>query len=221
LLSAHTAAGPGEIKHLRLKDVYLGDGNYTPDAWIKIREAAKNCHRLRTIPLDREAFGAVQALLRIAQSRGAHLPDHYLLPARVKHGAYYDPTRCQMHFQTAWDGMLAAADITHFRMYDLRHHALTRLAETNPEQVVLKIAGHVSGNMLRKVYAHVRDDAVRKAIDGLSRQGEGWKPSIATARKIMPRCVSLANMQMATRNAKKIVREETDDSWIRLAGEAS
>jgi hypothetical protein len=39
--------------------------------------------------------------------------------------------------------MCAAAGIK-LRGYDLRHHGLTKLAEKNPEQVVLKIAGHVS-----------------------------------------------------------------------------
>lgn len=53
------------------------------------------------------------------------------------------------------------------RPYDLRHTGLTKLAEKNPEQVVLKIAGHVSPQMLRKVYAHVRLPALRNAVDSI------------------------------------------------------
>jgi hypothetical protein len=50
---------------------------------------------------------------------------------------------------------------------DLRHTGLTKLAEKNPEQVVLKLAGHVSPQMLRKVYAHVRLPALRSAVDSV------------------------------------------------------
>jgi hypothetical protein len=50
----------------------------------------------------------------------------------------------------------------------LRHHALTRFAEKNPEQVVLKIAGHVSPQMLRRIYSHVRLPALRAAVDSTS-----------------------------------------------------
>lgn len=53
------------------------------------------------------------------------------------------------------------------RLCDCRHSGLTKLAEKNPEQVVLKIAGHVSPQMLRKVYAHVRLPALRNAVDSI------------------------------------------------------
>jgi len=66
--------------------------------------------------------------------------------------------------------MCAAAGIK-LRPYDLRHHALTKLAETQPEHLVLKIAGHVSPRMLRKVYAHVRLPALRTAVNAISASG--------------------------------------------------
>jgi integrase len=58
--------------------------------------------------------------------------------------------------------MCATAGIR-LRPYDLRHHGLTKLAEKNPEQVVLKIGGHVSPQMLRRIYAHVRLPALRSS----------------------------------------------------------
>ncbi len=223
LLSAHTAAGPGEIRRLQLRDLYLGNGDQNR-AWIRIREGAKNRYRVRTIPLDREAFEAAQALLTIAGVRGAHLPEHYLVPFKVRGNGrtmkpiHYDPTRCQTTFKKAWNEMVAAADIVNFRMYDLRHHALTRLAERAPEQVVLKIAGHCSPQMLRKVYAHVRDNAVQDAIESLSRP-DGWKPKERTLALVKPKQATVVELTKAARAAKKVAQSVApeDTSWLDLA----
>jgi len=43
----------------------------------------------------------------------------------------------------------------------------------NPEQVVLKIAGHVSPQILRRIYSHVRLDALRDAVDSISSINRG------------------------------------------------
>jgi hypothetical protein len=53
---------------------------------------------------------------------------------------------------------------------------LTKLAEKNPEQVVLKIAGHVSPQMLRKIYAHVRLPAPLSAVDSISSLNRSRSP---------------------------------------------
>jgi len=54
------------------------------------------------------------------------------------------------------------------RFHDLRHHAITELAESKAsEQTIMAIAGHVSRKMLAH-YSHVRLDAKRKALDALS-----------------------------------------------------
>src|SRR5690242_15583475 len=84
LLSAHTGCGPGEIKHLRLKDVFLGNGD-PKLAWIRITASgAKNKYRIRTIPLDKQAHQALEALHRIGVERGAHAEEHFLLPRQIK-----------------------------------------------------------------------------------------------------------------------------------------
>jgi integrase len=101
--------------------VYLGDGD-PARAWIKIREGAKNDYRVRSIPLDREAFEAASRLNELARERGAGNPEHYLIPFVLKRN-HYDPTRCQTTFKKAWREMCAAADIEGLRMYDMRHHA--------------------------------------------------------------------------------------------------
>ena len=54
------------------------------------------------------------------------------------------------------------------RFHDLRHHAITELAESQAsDQTVMAIAGHVSPRMLAH-YSHVRLGAKRTALDALS-----------------------------------------------------
>ena len=59
------------------------------------------------------------------------------------------------------------------RFHDLRHHAITELAESQAsDQTIMSIAGHVSPRMLAH-YSHVRMEAKRKALDALSGGGSG------------------------------------------------
>jgi hypothetical protein len=54
------------------------------------------------------------------------------------------------------------------RFHDLRHHAITELAESQAsDRTVMAIAGHVSQRMLAH-YSHVRIGAKRKALDALA-----------------------------------------------------
>ncbi len=56
------------------------------------------------------------------------------------------------------------------RFHDLRHHAITELAEGQAsEQTIRSIAGHVSQKMLEH-YSHIRIDAKREALDALSQK---------------------------------------------------
>lgn len=53
------------------------------------------------------------------------------------------------------------------RPHDLRHHAITKLAESQAsEQTIMAIAGHVSQEMLEH-YSHIRLEAKRKALASL------------------------------------------------------
>jgi hypothetical protein len=57
------------------------------------------------------------------------------------------------------------------RFHDLRHHAITELAEGQAsEQTIRSIAGHVSQKMLDH-YSHIRLDAKRVALNALSQSG--------------------------------------------------
>ena len=56
------------------------------------------------------------------------------------------------------------------RFHDLRHHAITELAESQAsERTIMSIAGHISPRMLDH-YSHVRIQAKREALDAISRK---------------------------------------------------
>jgi Phage integrase family len=58
--------------------------------------------------------------------------------------------------------------IAGLRFHDLRHHAITELAEsTASDQTIQSIAGHISPKML-ELYSHIRLAAKRTAVDALS-----------------------------------------------------
>lgn len=187
ILSMNTAAGPAELLGLRLRDVFTDNPE---TARIYIHENAKNKFRVREVPLNADALIATKALLQLAKEVGATKPDHYLVPGRV-HKGRYDPTRPGLWPRTAWNEICLAAGVK-VRPYDLRHHALTKLAEKNPEQVVLKIAGHVSPAMLRKVYGHVRLPALRAGVDSISSVSREPSKSLVKPEQTLFRVAQMA-----------------------------
>lgn len=172
VISINTSAGPKETYTLRLKDVDVERGI------IRIQpEGAKNVYRVRTIPLNDEALLGVRMAIDRAHRLGAAEPDNFLFPARV-HRGLYDPTRHQSHFKTAWIALRDKAQLPGFRLYDLRHHAITSMLE-NPdisEQTVEDIAGHVSAKM-KKRYSHIRMEYKRAAVEAMIQKRVPKKPS--------------------------------------------
>lgn len=179
VISANTTTGPKETATLRLKDIDIERRILSVQP-----EGAKNVHRVRPIPLNDEAFRAANLALARAKRLGSVEPEHYIFPFRI-HRALFDPTRHQTSFKTAWKKMVAAADLPGFRMYFLRHHAISVLLENpnNSEETVEAIAGHVSREQ-KKAYSHVRMDRMREAVLALSPKAKvvekRRKPSLST-----------------------------------------
>lgn len=75
----------------------------------------------------------------------------------------------------------AAAPFVGLRFHDLRHCAITKLAESEAsDQTIMSIAGHLDRKMLEH-YSHIRNAAKRKAVEGIrSYQPEEMAP-LATA----------------------------------------
>jgi integrase len=62
----------------------------------------------------------------------------------------------------------AMAPFIRFRFHDLRHCAITKLAESEAsDQTIMAIAGHLDRRMLEH-YSHIRKEAKRKAVDFIS-----------------------------------------------------
>ena len=116
------------------------------------------------IPLNEDALSAMRELYRRASAIGGTQPDHYVFPACENER--FDPTTPQKSWRSAWRSLRKAAGIGVLRFHDLRHHAITELAESQAsDATIMAIAGHVSREMLEH-YSHVRLDLKRKALTG-------------------------------------------------------
>lgn len=183
VLSINTSAGPKEIYTLRLQDVEIENKN---EPFINVQPAgAKNTGRIRSIPLNDEAYKAAQLAVERADRLGSSAPEHYIFPFRI-HRGLFDPTRHERSFRGSWQKMTAAAQLPGLRMYDLRHHCITELLENpnNSEETVQAIAGHISRRMMQH-YSHIRSAAKRSAVCGLySSSAEVFKG--ADSRVLLP-----------------------------------
>jgi integrase len=152
------------------------------DAWEVILALYKRSQKLGGFEPGHFLFPAIK-------------PDHAAKQVGAKAKEKIDPTRPLKSWRTAWRrltravqcpacGLLQdAADncsgckvdtsevkspFRGFRFHDLRHQAITELAESKAsDQTIMGIAGHVSRKMLQH-YSHVRMEAKRNALDALS-----------------------------------------------------
>jgi integrase len=177
-----------EIKNLRWRDVDFLRQSLT------IRRS-KTETGLRSIPLNEDAYGAILSLRERSKGFNGTEPEQFLFPA-CEHGRI-DSTRPMKSWRTAWRRLTRLiqcpacrtsqepADICRnaecgasikrvksplagLRFHDLRHHAITELAESQAsESTIMALAGHVSRKMLEH-YSHIRQDAKREAVNFLS-----------------------------------------------------
>jgi integrase len=175
-----------EIRHLHWRDIDLLRKSFT------IRRS-KTAAGLRSIPMNDDAYAAVTELWSRASAIRGPDPDHYIFPT-CEHGQI-DPERYQKSWRTAWRKMTQAvfcpqcrkvqdptencrvcgaemknmkSPLAGLRFHDLRHHAITELAESQTsDSTIMALAGHVSRKMLEP-YSHVRQDAKRDAVNLLS-----------------------------------------------------
>ena len=191
VLALNTTMRGCELKELRWRDMNLMGRALTV-------QRSKTAAGERVIPLNFDAFSAVLRLRERAMGLfGASLsPDWYVFP-RAEGKSRPDPTKPMAGWRSAWRKITKAiycpacgnlqdpaetccnndckADISKvrsstagLRFHDLRHHAITELAESQAsDQTVMAIAGHVSPRMLAH-YSHVRLEAKRNALEAIS-----------------------------------------------------
>ena len=162
-LALNTTMRACEVKALQWRDVDFLERTVT------IRHSKTDAGK-RLIPLNDDAFEAIVELYHRAQRPAGVESDHYVFPA-CENGRI-DPATPQKSWRSAWRSLRKAAGLPRLRFHDLRHHAITELAESEAsEQTIMSLAGHVSRAMLEH-YSHVRLGAKRQAVKALSRQGK-------------------------------------------------
>jgi integrase len=191
ILALNTTMRGCELKGLRWRDLNLMERTVT------IRRS-KTAAGERVIPLNLEAWTVVLSLRDRAKSLfGDNLqPDWYVFPHAEGYSKPI-PAMPMTGWRSAWRSLTRAINcplcgqlqqpantcandeckteirgikspLHGLRFHDLRHHAITELAESQAsERTIMAIAGHVSPRMLEH-YSHIRMDAKRKALEALS-----------------------------------------------------
>ena len=201
VLAVNTTCRSVALKHLCWSDV-----NFLEQE-ICIRRS-KTEKGLRTLPLASEAMTVLSRLLERARLLGCCEPEHYVSPACENHKI--DATKPQKTWRKAWRALraeaakragnlavkaatLSGADeerareramkpFLNFRFHDLRHQAITEMAENGVADATLKaIAGHMSNDMMEH-YSHVRMAKKKKAVAFLGR----CMPSVSPSPKHSP-----------------------------------
>jgi integrase len=190
-LALNTTMRACEIRGLQWRDVDFMERTLT------VRRSKTEAGE-RLLPLNADAWKAIVEL----RERNKLLfgsepsPSWYLFPHGEGQGpigqpktrpgpAVYvrpDPTKPISTWRTAWRNLTKEAGLQGLRFHDLRHHAITELAESSAsDQTIMAIAGHVSPKMLAH-YSHVRLAAKRQALDALSKKSEGTVTSQTTSQ---------------------------------------
>jgi integrase len=189
VLAVSTTCRGVELKNLRWRDVDLFNRS------MSIRRSKTDAgHRI--IPLNGDATAALVRLLERARAEGTDGSDHFVFPAcengnvdptrsqkswrtswraLVKEAAKRAGTAAARTAllmapsiglaKTAW--RQAAAPFIGFRFHDLRHQAITEMAEVGAsDATIMAVAGHLDRAMMEH-YSHVRMAAKREALDKL------------------------------------------------------
>jgi integrase len=173
ILCLNTTARGCELKGLQWCDVDLFARTLT------IRKS-KTAAGERAVPLTGVTVSALARLRRRAEGFGSVEPSHYVFAAFVPKFTFngkrvvdynvtgFDATRHVKSWRTAWRTLTKKAGLPGFRFHDLRHCAITQLAENGTsDSTIMAIAGHVSRRMLER-YSHVRMEAKRTAMETLA-----------------------------------------------------
>jgi integrase len=155
-----TAMRCGEITRLKWEQIDLANRVVT------VGRAKTASGSGRQIPMNRDLFTVLSMHAHWFTERfGEARPELYLFPFGSP--TPNDPTRPTTTLKTAWTNVRKAAGLN-CRLHDLRHTALTKMAEAGvPESTMKALAGHMSAAMIER-YSHIRMAAKRRAVEALS-----------------------------------------------------
>jgi integrase len=199
-LALNTTMRGCEIKELRWQDIDM------IGRLLTVKKSKTEAGE-RVISLNADAWAVILELYKRSQKLKGTEPSNFLFPARET--AHNDPTKPIKSWRTAWRRLTRAVQcpacgllqnlgetcgsckasiakikspFAGFRFHDLRHQAITELAESKAsDSTIMSIAGHVSRKMLAH-YLHVRLDAKRNALDALTMGREREADSERTSK---------------------------------------
>jgi integrase len=192
LIALNTTMRGCELKSLTWADVNLIERT------LVVRKS-KTAAGERLIPLNQEAFDTLLKFRKRAELFGTVEPAHYVIGAFRPKWKFngndlvgmtlvgFDPTRPLGSWRTAWRKLVTEAGLHGLRFHDMRHQAITELAESGAsDRTIMSIAGHVSARMLER-YSHVRLEAKRKALESLlpslTRRAQGRQAATRSVTK--------------------------------------
>jgi integrase len=157
-----SAMRAGEIRTLQVGRVNFADCTLTVGRSKSKRSTG------RVIPTDGDLGELLAAQVAWLEEKfGPVQPQWYLFPTFGDARRPNDPTRPVTTIKSAWEGVRTAARVT-CRFHDLRHTAITKLAEQGvPDSTMKALAGHVHEKMLER-YSHIRMAAKREAVAALA-----------------------------------------------------
>ena len=153
------------MRGCELRGLLWGDVDLIEKKLTIRRESTKTNAGARVIPLNRDAMAALVRLRQRASQHSEVQLGDFVFPA-CEDGKI-NPAKPMKGWRTAWRSGTKAAGLKGLRFHDLRHQAITELAENGlSDQTVMSIAGHVSTKMLNH-YSHIRLESKRKAVEVL------------------------------------------------------
>ena len=232
VIALNTTMRGVELKNLRWADV---DRN---NQLVRLRTSKTEAGK-RTIPLTGPAMYAIQRLWERSKKIGANRPDQYIFFS-CEHGKI-DPALPQKSWRSGWRSLTRAIDcpscakvqapgkkcvepecgaeiegvvspLAGLRFHDLRHSAITELAESQAsDQVIMEIAGHVSQEML-KHYSHIRIKRRREAVETLGKNTPSLKGYVTNQ-------VTSENVPEESHSSDSVEIPETNDfNLVELVG---
>lgn len=135
---------------------------------LRVGRAKTEAGTGREIPMNDTLYEALsQQVAWLTEQFGKPRPEWYLFPSYGEARCPSDPTRPVATLKTAWESVRAEAGVR-CRFHDLRHTALTKMAEAGvPESTMKALAGHMSMAMIER-YSHIRMQAKREAVEALA-----------------------------------------------------
>lgn len=179
-LALETCASTIEIRMARMIDINTRHWTFRVGP-----EASKNKFRNRTIPLESdEVREAVEGLRKRAIDFGARHSEHYLFPfGGGSRRGDLDVTRPMTKFglKDTWNKIRVYSGLEWLRPYDMRHSAITRMAEAGkPIAVIMAFAGHISPRM-QQHYVSISMQVKREAAQDV------WLKKPVQPSHFMPR----------------------------------